>query len=61
MVTFAASDIMTKQPKSIESSELAVAALQLMEEFKITQLIVTENGRYAGLVHMHDLLREGLL
>jgi arabinose-5-phosphate isomerase len=57
----AASDIMTKQPKSIESSELAVAALQLMEEFKITQLIVTENGRYAGLVHMHDLLREGLL
>jgi arabinose-5-phosphate isomerase len=54
-------DIMNSNPKHIESSELAVAAVNLMEEFKITQLIVTDQGRYVGFVHMHDLLREGLL
>jgi arabinose-5-phosphate isomerase len=56
-----ARDIMSKNPKHIEGAELAVVAVQLMEDHKITQLIVTEQGRYAGFVHMHDLLREGLL
>lgn len=56
-----ASDIMSQKPKRIEGSELAINAIQLMEEHKITQLIVTEGGKYAGFVHMHDLLREGLL
>jgi arabinose-5-phosphate isomerase len=54
-------DIMSSGPKHIDGSELAVQAVKMMEENKITQLIVTEEGRYAGLVHMHDLLREGLL
>jgi arabinose-5-phosphate isomerase len=56
-----ASDIMNSNPKHIESTELAVVAVSLMEEFKITQLIVTDKGRYVGFIHMHDLLREGLL
>ncbi|MFI5149356.1 MAG: SIS domain-containing protein [Bacteroidia bacterium] len=56
-----AADIMSRNPKSIEASELAVTAVQLMEKFQITQLIVTDQGAYAGFVHMHDLLREGLL
>ena len=56
-----ASDIMNKNPKKIDSSELAVNAVRLMEEFNISQLIVTENGKYAGFVHLHDLLKEGLL
>ena len=54
-------DIMNSSPKHIEASELAVEAVKRMEDYKITQLIVTEEGRYVGFVHMHDLLREGLL
>jgi arabinose-5-phosphate isomerase len=56
-----AKDICTLQPKSIEESELAVQALELMRSHDITQLIVTNNGDYAGMVHLHDLLREGLI
>ncbi len=56
-----AKDIMTLHPKTIESSELAVDALDLMRKKNITQLIVTENNRYAGIVHLHDLVREGII
>ncbi|MEO8764409.1 MAG: KpsF/GutQ family sugar-phosphate isomerase [Ginsengibacter sp.] len=56
-----AKDIMTPDPKSIESVALAVDALDLMRKKNITQLIVTENNRYAGIVHLHDLLREGII
>ena len=56
-----AKDIMTLHPKTIESDELAVDALDLMRKKNITQLIVTENNRYAGIVHLHDLVREGII
>ena len=56
-----AKDIMTLHPKTIESAELAVDALDLMRKKNITQLIVTENKRYAGIVHLHDLVREGII
>jgi len=56
-----AKDIMTLHPKTIESVELAVDALDLMRKKNITQLIVTENKRYAGIVHLHDLVREGII
>jgi len=56
-----AKDIMTLHPKTIESSELAVDALDVMRKKNITQLIVVENGKYAGIVHLHDLVREGLI
>lgn len=56
-----ACDIMSPNPKQIEASALAVQAVSLMDAHKITQLIVTDGGRYAGFVHMHDLLKEGLL
>ena len=56
-----AKDIMTLHPKTIESTELAVDALDLMRKKNITQLIVTENNRYAGIVHLHDLVREGII
>jgi arabinose-5-phosphate isomerase len=56
-----AKDIYSKNPKSIEATELAVQALELMREKDITQLIVTENGAYAGMIHLHDLVREGLI
>ena len=56
-----AKDIMTLHPKTIESSQLAVNALDIMRKKNITQLIVLENNRYAGIVHLHDLVREGII
>lgn len=56
-----AEDIMTLHPKTIESSELAVHALDVMRRKNITQLIVIENGKYAGIIHLHDLVREGII
>jgi arabinose-5-phosphate isomerase len=56
-----AKDICTLNPKSIDENELAVQALELMRSHDITQLIVTLNGQYAGMVHLHDLVREGLI
>ncbi len=56
-----ASDIMSPNPRSIHKEALAVEALDLMRGNSITQLIVAENGRYIGIIHLHDLVREGLL
>jgi len=56
-----ASDILSPSPKSIEGAELATEALALMRQYDITQLIVTKSGRYAGMLHLHDLVREGII
>lgn len=56
-----ASQIMNKTPKKIEADELAINAMVIMEQNNITQLIVTENGKYHGFVHLHDLIKEGIL
>ena len=56
-----AKDIMTRHPKTIDKNELAVQALQCMREKNITQLIVTANNKYAGIIHLHDLVREGII
>lgn len=56
-----AKDIMTRHPKTIDKNELAVQALQHMREKNITQLIVTANNKYAGIIHLHDLVREGII
>ena len=56
-----ARDIMTKAPLTIEAEEYAAAALALMQQKNITQLIVTRSGIFAGFVHVHDLLKEGLI
>lgn len=55
-----AADIMSKNPQTIDSSELAVAGFQMMEAKNITQLVVTKNGHYEGIVHLHDILKEGI-
>lgn len=54
-------DIMTKNPKSIDINAMAVDAMQLMEKHEITQLLVTDNEMYAGVIHLHDLMKEGIL
>ncbi len=60
--TSTAKDIMSKNPKTIEQSALAVDALEMMEENNITQLLATdERGEYSGVVHLHDLIKEGIL
>lgn len=57
-----ASDIMCQTPRRISGSELAVNALDLMRSNNITQLlVVNENNEYLGVIHLHDLLKEGII
>jgi arabinose-5-phosphate isomerase len=56
-----AEDIMTRTPKSIDQAEFAVNALAMMQNNNITQLVALDGERVAGFVHMHDLLREGIV
>lgn len=56
-----AGDVMGTNPIRLERDQLAVNALQLMRQNNITQLVVTENSRYYGIVHLHDLLKEGII
>ena len=56
-----AKEIMTTHPRRIEPDELAVKALHIMQQNSITQLIVTEVNKVVGFVHLHDLLKEGIV
>lgn len=56
-----AADIMSLNPKTTDYDELAVKAFGQMEQNKITQLIVLEDGEYKGMIHIHDILREGVV
>ncbi len=56
-----AADIMTKSPKTIANDALAVEAMEIMEKNDITQLLAEENGNYVGIVHIHNLVKEGII
>ncbi len=56
-----ARDIMTATPRSVGPDTLAVDALQIMRSNNITQLLVVGDGRYLGVVHLHDILNEGII
>jgi arabinose-5-phosphate isomerase len=56
-----AKDIMTVNPKMIQSSELVSDALNVLEHFAITQLVVLDNEEYKGVLHLHDILKEGIV
>ena len=56
-----AKDIMSLNPKTIEVDCLAIDALHLMEKNKITQLLATKQGEYVGIIHLHNLIQEGLI
>ena len=56
-----AKDIMSKNPKTVDQDTLAVEALEIIEKNQISQLLAVENGSYAGVVHLHNLIREGIL
>ncbi len=57
-----AEDVMTRNPKTVSSGELAAKALAIMEKHSITALPVPDaEGRPAGIIHLHDILREGIV
>ena len=59
--TIVASDIMNTTPKQIDANDLAFDALSMMRTFNINQLMVTENGVYAGFIHIQELVKEGIV
>ncbi|NGX84191.1 KpsF/GutQ family sugar-phosphate isomerase [Aequorivita sp. KMM 9714] len=56
-----AKDIMTNNPKVIDNNAMAVEAMEMMEKFGITQIIAEEDGKYSGIVHIHNLTKEGII
>jgi arabinose-5-phosphate isomerase len=56
-----AKDIMTRNPKMIPSTIMVTDALNILEDFAITQLIVVDNDEYKGVLHLHDILKEGVV
>jgi arabinose-5-phosphate isomerase len=59
--TICASDILSTHPITVQPEALAVEALELLKKHDISQLIVAENGIYKGIIHIHDLIREGIV
>ncbi|MGM0390497.1 MAG: KpsF/GutQ family sugar-phosphate isomerase [Bacteroidota bacterium] len=60
-INLTARDIMSKDPKTINQEAMAVDALDMLEKFKISQLIAQDGEKYAGVVHIHNLIREGII
>lgn len=56
-----AADIMTKNPKSVSAAAMVIDAFNTMENHAITQLVVVDNGEYKGILHLHDILKEGVV
>ncbi|MBQ0786767.1 MAG: KpsF/GutQ family sugar-phosphate isomerase [Oceanihabitans sp.] len=56
-----AKDIMSENPKRIDVNAMAVEAMDVMETYGISQILVEDNGKFAGVVHVHDLIREGII
>jgi arabinose-5-phosphate isomerase len=56
-----AEDIMTSNPKTIPANTLAIKALEHMQKKGISQLLAMENGTYVGVIHLHNLINEGIL
>jgi arabinose-5-phosphate isomerase len=58
--TLTAAAIMGTSPKTIEADALAVEAFQRMEKHNITTLVVMKGDQYKGIIHLHDILKEGI-
>ena len=56
-----ASDVMNVNPRRVDKNELAIVALEIIKTNNITQLLVTNDNNYYGLIHLHDLLQEGII
>jgi len=60
-VGLTAKDIMTSNPKRIDNDAMAVEAMEIMDRYGITQILAEENGKYTGVVHIHNLTKEGII
>ena len=56
-----AKDIMTRDPKNIDNDAMAVEAMEMMDKHGITQILAEKDGKYAGVVHIHNLSKEGII
>jgi len=56
-----AKDVMTRNPKTITSFDMVADAFNIMENHAITQLVVVDSGEYKGILHLHDILKEGIV
>lgn len=56
-----AKDVMGSNPKRINIKAMAIEAMEVMEANEISQILVEDNGKYAGVVHLHDLIKEGII
>lgn len=54
-------DIMTQSPKTVQKNALAIEALNIMKKHSITQLIALDNNVYKGIIHLHDIVKEGII
>jgi arabinose-5-phosphate isomerase len=61
MTTLTATELMSHNPKHIIADALATEALDAMKQYNISQLVVVQDGFYAGVIHIHDLIREGII
>ena len=59
--TATAENVMSRNPKTVSPKSLVSAALEIMNNGSITQLLVADNGKYLGVVHLHDILKEGII
>ncbi|MEC8324307.1 MAG: CBS domain-containing protein, partial [Bacteroidota bacterium] len=60
-LNLSAADIMSKNPKTIQYNTMAVKALKLMESKEISQLLLVKKNKYVGVIHIHDLISEGII
>ena len=60
-INLTANDIMSNTPKTIEAEELAVIALEKMRQYNINQLVAITNKKYIGILHLQDMVREGII
>lgn len=56
-----AKDIMSSNPRTIDTQERVEKALSMLEDYAITQLLVTDQSKYVGIIHLHDILKEGIV
>ncbi|WP_461304083.1 KpsF/GutQ family sugar-phosphate isomerase [Aureisphaera sp.] len=56
-----AKDIMSKDPKKVDNDAMAIEAMELMDKHGITQILAEKDGKYAGVVHIHNLSKEGII
>jgi len=61
LTNITSADIFTPNPKTIAPQALAVEALEVLKKYDISQLVVAENNQYLGIIHLHDLIREGII